>query len=494
MLTDREREFRLRPRKPPVGKRGSEITAWAVLFKAVMRHARMTRKAKRSGIPNGGATASTRQFSQRCAVRVIYSRNTVKGQWGAHGRYVAREHAVRGDAGRSAGFDGYGESIAIANRLDGWQRAGDERMWKIIVSPEFGERLDLKRFTRELIGRIERELGGGPLEWVAATHYNTEHPHVHVALRGVDRDGHPLRLDRDFVKRGMREMAEDLCTRQLGYRTDLDAVQVERHEVNQYRYTSLDRAIGRSARKAGENGHCDFLRVSVPDPKTIGGQEGAELRNQHILQRLIALQRMGLAGPAGPDEWWVRRDFEGVLRSMQKINDRQKTLAAHGVPMSDPRLMIDTFDDRGSKMLEGRVLVHGEEEDGSQAGRSYLMLEGTDARVHHISYTPKIEEARNRGQLRTNSFVRLRRYMIGGAPLLEVEDLGDAESILRNRRYLYETGRQLVKRRIIPEEDGWGGWLGRYQERLRAAALEMEQLGKRTVDRDREYDRSRGRG
>ena len=42
--------------------------------------------------------------------------------------------------------------------------AGDERIWKFIVSPEFGEQIDLKRLTRELMGRIERELGGGSLD------------------------------------------------------------------------------------------------------------------------------------------------------------------------------------------------------------------------------------------------------------------------------------------------------------------------------------------
>jgi hypothetical protein len=150
-----------------------------------------------------------------------------------------------------------------------------------------------------------------------------------------------------------------------------------------------------------------------------------------------------------------------VLRSMQKIGDRQKTLAAHGVLMSDPRLMIESSDNRNWKVLEGRVLVHGEEEDGRDAGRSYLMLEGTDARIHHISYAPEIEEARNRGHLRANSFVRLRRYMLGGRPSIETEDMGDAESILRNKRYLRETARQLVKRGTVLEESGWGGWLGR---------------------------------
>jgi hypothetical protein len=39
-----------------------------------------------------------------------------------------------------------------------------------------------------------------------------------------------------------------------------------------------------------------------------------------------------------------------------------------------------------------------------------------------------------------------------------------------------QTVRNLVKRGMIPEEDGWGGWLGRYQVGIKAAAL--EELGR----------------
>src|SRR6266852_2679920 len=68
----------------------------------------------------------------------------------------------------------------------------------------------------------------------------------------------------------------------------------------------------------------------------------------------------------------------------------------------------------------GRVLVHGEDE---QSGRRYLMLEGVDARVHFIEYTTEMEEARARGELRTNAFARLRRVLINEEPVVRVEDL-----------------------------------------------------------------------
>jgi hypothetical protein len=185
------------------------------------------------------------------------------------------------------------------------------------------------------------------------------------------------------------------------------------------------------------------------------------------------LESMGLAASAGPDVWQVRRDFETVLRAMQRANDRQKTMAAHGALVSDERLPLVTLDLKRLHSVEGRVLVHGEEEDGRDAGRGYLLLEGTDAKVHYVSYTPTIEEARNSGGLTTNSFVRLRKLFKNGKPLVEVEDFGSAEAILKSKAHFREAAQQFITRRLLPTEDGWGGWLGRYQAALRNVAIEL---------------------
>ena len=147
------------------------------------------------------------------------------------------------------------------------------------------------------------------------------------------------------------------------------------------------------------------------------------------------------------------------------------------------------LDLRSLTTLEGRILVHGEEES---SGRSYLMLEGTDARVHHVYYTPEMEAARNRGGLRTNSFVRLRKLFTDGRPAVEIDDMGDSEAILRNKGHLRETAQRLIRRGIIPQEEGWNGWLGRYQKALSdaATALEIPSVTKR---HEREKSRDLGR-
>src|ERR1700678_1509978 len=132
MAKNDEREFRLRPRKPPAR---SERAAWASAYKILMHHARMSGTRKRRSVARGGGLKRARPYNQRCAVRVTYAKSAVAGQWRAHGRYVARESATHDGDPKAVGFDGRGESIDIAARLESWQKAGDERCWKLIISP-----------------------------------------------------------------------------------------------------------------------------------------------------------------------------------------------------------------------------------------------------------------------------------------------------------------------------------------------------------------------
>jgi len=115
---------------------------------------------------------------------------------------------------------------------------------------------------------------------------------------------------------------------------------------------------------------------------------------------------MGLAESIGPNNWNVRRDFEQVLRATQRTADRQKTLAAHGALMSDERLPIEVLDLTQATSVVGRALVHGQD---ARPGRNYLMREGTADKVYFVNYTGDIEKARSRGELRTNSFITLRK-------------------------------------------------------------------------------------
>src|SRR5215472_14895062 len=473
MFRDDEKEFRLRPRKPPRPATRNDATAWAIAFKTVMHHARSSRRAapKRASV-----SRSSIPRKQRCAVRVTYTRNTVRGQWRAHGRYIERESAAGGEGG--VGFDHAVDGIETAARLAAWQAARDERLWKVIVSPEFGDRVDLSRLTRDLMRCMEEELAT-ELEWAAVEHHNTEHPHVHVALRGRRDNGEALQLPRQYIQNRIREIASDLCTRQLGYRTERDAQEAERREIAETRVTSLDRRlVAQQIRRDDAAAHFDVVR----NPVQTGLSARARIRTQHEAARLAVLQRMGLAESTGPNTWRVRGDFEQILKAMRTMTDRQRTLAAHGALLSDERLPIEVLNPNLMTTVEGRVLVHGQDE---HSGRNYLMLEGTDAKVYFVHYTPDMEEARSRGQLRTNSFVRLRKLSAVGT-LIDVIDLGDAERLLKNPVYFGEAARECIRRGVAPTEEGWGGWLARYQAELCKAVRDTLQRREREVTRAHE--------
>lgn len=441
-----EREFRLRPRKPR-GSTGQRLgVPSSPAFKMLMHYARQSRG--RRGKAFAGSRPS-QPYRQRCAVRITYCKNATRGQWRAHGRYLERESAAEGELGFNASDTG----IEISTALQRWQGQGDELVWKFILSPEFGERMDSQQLARDLLRRMEEDLNR-PLEWVGVVHRNTEHAHVHVAVRGVSGDGRELRLSREYVQQGIREIAQDLCTRQLGFRTSLDAAEAQQREINEPRLTLLDRTILQNGVRT-EHGF-----VFTPGAKD-------EIRRTPLTRRLFYLQRMDLAQGLGHGSWRIRDDAEQVLRAMQRTKDRQRTLAAHGALVSDARLAIEAIDWRKIDSVEGRVLVHGEDE---QSGKRYLMLEATNARVYYVPYTRRMDEIRSQGDLKPNSFVRLRTVKANRRIAVEIEDLGSAESILTNRQHLREKVERLGSLGVTPENDGWSGWLGRYQTAVCAEA------------------------
>ena len=164
-----EREFRLYPRRPRA-VRSNGPRAWSIAFKQVLYFACMSRKASRKA-SSGSAGHPRKPYHQRCAVRVIYSWNKTRGQWKAHGRFLMREAATGKHQDHSA-FNDVEPVKDLVARLEEWQKSGDRRLFKFIVSPEFGDRVDLERLTRDLMTRMERDLATR-LEWVAVSHFNT---------------------------------------------------------------------------------------------------------------------------------------------------------------------------------------------------------------------------------------------------------------------------------------------------------------------------------
>ncbi|MDH2380724.1 relaxase/mobilization nuclease RlxS [Bradyrhizobium sp. CER78] len=284
----------------------------------------------------------------------------------AHLRYVQRDGVTReGQPGElyDAGSD-RADGKAFTERS-----AGDRHQFRFIVAPEDSAELsDLRPFIRDLMRQMESDLGSR-LDWVAADHFNTGHPHSHVVLRGRDDAGHDLVIARDYIAHGLRARAGDLATRELGPETEIEAALKLQREVTAERFTRLDRAILRDAPHG------------VLEPaQTARGPVWHTMR----MGRLRTLERMGLAEEGKPGRWRLDAELEAKLRRMGERGDIIKTmhreLTAAGISRASGSYAI--FDPQhDSERLIGRVVGEGFADELTE--RRYVVIDGVDGRTHY---------------------------------------------------------------------------------------------------------------
>ncbi len=236
-----------------------------------------------------------------------------------HLHYIERDGVGRdGEPGQA-----YGPQTDVAD-LDAFKErcADDRHHFRFILSPEDGGELeDLRTYTRHLMGRMEADLGTG-LDWVAVDHWNTDNPHTHIVVRGRDDTGKDLIIAGDYIADGFRHRAAELATEWLGPRTELEIQQTLGREVEQERWTSLDRTL---QRETDVNGRLHVERLNEP-----------RLQRQRLLLigRLQRLQHLGLADETQPGTWAVHADAEKTLRALGERGDIIRTMqrAMRGEP------------------------------------------------------------------------------------------------------------------------------------------------------------------
>jgi type IV secretory pathway VirD2 relaxase len=434
-----ELRFRVGGLAPRIGWQ-HEGVLWSGAFRKLMTVMRDTGKRKKS------PTQRDRIFHQRVAVRVRYSKRGRAGQWKAHGHYIQRESATGG----KGGFDESTHTVKPSERLDRWQKEGDELLWKIIISPERGNELDMEQFTRDLLAQMDKDLDLR-LEWTAVVHTNTDYRHVHLVIRGVDKDGKEVKLPRDYVKRGIRQRAQELATTKLGHRLEYDVILAHAKMVQQARFTDLDRAILRRTPEGA---------VYVNPALSTGIRQATEAC---YADRLSYLQSIGLAQQTAEHSWTVAPNTEKVLRSIADAHDRQRTLDRFGVPASDPATPVHATAWRDIDKLEGRILVHGQEDNRDQA---YMLIEDVNGVIRFMEHRREIEQLRAVGRLQPGAYVAMRMRWIHKQPLWIVNDFGPAEEALHQEQFL----EQCTYRGVDPQHH-LGGWLGRFRDAIRAARI-----------------------
>lgn len=308
-----------------------------------------------------------------------------------HLNYLRREGVTRdGEKARLFGPGGDdADPKAFAERCE-----GDRHHFRFIVSPDdAAEMADLKSFTRDLVSQMAKDLDTR-LDWVAVDHWNTEHPHVHLIVRGVRDDGQDLVISRDYIKDGMRDRARDLITQELGPRTDLDIRRTLDRQVDAERWTQLDRQLVRDAR---DTGVIDLAPWPGEQPDVYHAQKVGRLRK---------LESFGLSDQIGPGQWVIDASAEATLRELGERGDiikrMHRALTERGIERGSASYVLaaECLD----TPIVGRLVDRGL--DDELKGSAYAVVDGVDGRTHNIKL-PDLDAA---GDSAPGSIVELRRF------------------------------------------------------------------------------------
>ncbi|HVT25483.1 MAG TPA: relaxase/mobilization nuclease RlxS [Rhizomicrobium sp.] len=283
----------------------------------------------------------------------------------AHLRYIQRDGVTR-DGQPGSLYDRESDKVDRKSFID--RAEGDRHQFRFIVSPEDGAQYDdLKPFVRKLMDRMEKDLGT-KLDWVAADHYNTGHPHSHIVVRGKRDDGRDLIIAREYITHGLRERAAEIVSLDLGPRSELENQDRLRHEMEQERFTSLDR---------------DLLKHADADLQVTPAHRDP-FRQMLRAGRLKKLERLGLAVEIEPGRWRLASDLQTTLRAMGERGDIIKTMNRDLSRLAQVQSDYAIYDPQASdaERLVGRVAAQGLSDELHD--RRYLILEGVDGRAHYV--------------------------------------------------------------------------------------------------------------
>jgi type IV secretory pathway VirD2 relaxase len=398
-----ERDFRVRPGRSRSTRAQAVRPFIAQALAAAQKAGGSVSRSGRIGAGNRsrfgrGRTASVqanRLLTGRSRIVVIKTRvvrHTARAApLTAHLNYLRREGVTRD--GEKARLFGPGiedsDARAFAERCE-----EDRHHFRFIVSPEDAADIaDLKSFARDLMGRMEKDLGT-TLDWVGVDHWNTDNPHLHIILRGRADDGQDLVISRDYIKEGMRARAQDLVTQELGQRTDFDIRRHLERQVEAERWTQLDRQLVRDSRDTG-----------IID---LAPRRDRQQDEYHALKvgRLRTLEILGVASQVGSAQWHIKEEAEAVLRELGERGDiikrMHRALTERGIErgVAGYVLAAESLD----APIIGRLVERGL--DDELKGTAYAVVDGVDGRTHHIRL-PDLDSA---GDSAPGSIVELRKF------------------------------------------------------------------------------------
>jgi len=383
-MTERDSDFRIRPGKPRDTRAPRTKGFVDKVLRAAQKSGHVSPPGRKPAPARAGFGRGQNRFGRARLFtptrRVIVAARIARHRGQAfraaplrtHLSYLQRDGVSRdGERGRffDAGTD-QADGAGFAARC-----AEDRHHFRFIISPEDAARMeDLRGFTRDLVTRMEADLDTR-LDWVAVDHWNTDNPHVHLIVRGVNDGGRDLVIARDYISSGLRSRAEDLVALELGPKPEHEIRHALEREVTAERWTRLDRELRHHADELG-------LIDLRPDKR---GPEDPQLRRL-MIGRLQHLRRLGLAAEARTGEWLLDDGAERTLRDLGERGDIIKTMHRALAARGQDRGFSDLHIDRGGPgdPIIGRLVATGLHDE--QTGTAYAVIDGTDGRAHHVRF------------------------------------------------------------------------------------------------------------
>ena len=233
--------------------------------------------------------------------------------------------------------------------------------------------------------QVEKDTGRR-LDWAAVNHHNTDNPHVHVVVRGLDRDGDEVRIDGRYIAQEMRWRAQEIVSARAS--GDGPAGQVS-HAKSGHRARAANeyRSDHRVARHAGEHRFAgsEFLREPGGDGR---------LR----IARLSTLETLRLAKIERPGVWRLEPEWQQSLKVLAEYRDVLDRLRPR---VGDRAVGFQVVDERNPVgAFEGRVIGKGL--DDELGGRMFLAVQAPGGDHFYVRLAPNVA-----GPLREGDTIRV---------------------------------------------------------------------------------------
>lgn len=308
-------------------------------------------------------------YSRNVIIKARYIKNngaSFKEKIKAHLAYISRDHAGK-ECQKAELFSDEESKEFLQNTIANFNESPHN--FRFIISPEDGDKIDLKYFSKNLLKTIESDLNT-KINWVASCHYDTNEPHVHLVIDGRDKSGEKLLMTRDYISRGIRNRASTIINNKLGLKTKEEIIKNLEINVNKNNKNYLDNIIKNNIK----NGVINLTKINNEDFK--------DTSNELLKKRISYLETKELATKSNEYEWTIKENYLQSLRELSRTSSIVERLS-HSLLIDKERCeLVSPKSLLEDKVHSGQVISRGyvNEIDDQQ----YLVLKTEQAKYLYI--------------------------------------------------------------------------------------------------------------